>query len=186
MAKARKIPGLNPNAPVKDSAAKILRSRFEEMTSHEEGTVEGTDIEALHDMRVASRRVQAALKIFRSLFPKKKYKAEYAEVRGLIRSLGEVRDYDVFIDKLEDMKKKSTSNASAAKNDNRAIDLLIVRKKAEREQKRKLLIQSINTLNKNGYKDHFLSFVNSNLQENITKTRLQPVNTTIHEGNTPA
>jgi len=186
MAKARKIPGLNPNAPVKDSAAKILCSRFEEMTSHEEGTVEGTDIEALHDMRVASRRVQAALKIFRSLFPKKKYKAEYAEIRGLIRSLGEVRDYDVFIDKLEGMKKSGTTKSAAVKNDNRAIDLLIVRKKAEREQKRKLLVQNINTLNKNGYKEHFLSFVNSNLESDRIKTPPQPVGTSVHEGNKPA
>lgn len=186
MAKARKIPGLNPNAPVRDSAAKILRSRFEEMTSHEEGTVEGTDIEALHDMRVASRRVQAALKIFRSLFPKKKYKAEYVEIRGLIRSLGEVRDYDVFIDKLEGMKKRSITNSAAVKNDNRAIDLLIIRKKAEREQKRKLLIQSINTLNKKGYKEHFLSFVNSNLEITGISERLQPVSTSAPEGNTPA
>lgn len=186
MGKARKIPGLNPNAPVKDSAAKILRSRFEEMTSHEEGTVEGTDIEALHDMRVASRRVQAALKIFRSLFPKKKYKAEYAEIRGLIRSLGEVRDYDVFIDKLEGMKKRSITNSAAVKNDNRAIDLLIVRKKAEREQRRKLLIQNINALNKNGYKEHFLNFVNSHLDVNSSKILQKPVSTESHEGNRPA
>ena len=186
MAKARKITGLNPNAPVKDSAARILLSRFDEMISHEEGTVEGSDIEALHDMRVASRRVQAALKIFRSLFPKKKYKAEYAEIRGLIRSLGEVRDYDVFIDKLESMKKRSNSNTPSVKIDNRAIDLLIVRKRAEREQKRKLLIQNLNTLNKNGYKEHFLSFVNSNLRENIAGTQLQQVNTSANEGNAPA
>ncbi|MBE2217742.1 MAG: CHAD domain-containing protein [Ignavibacteria bacterium] len=165
MAKARKITGLNPNAPVKGSAAKILRARFEEMTIHEQGTIDGSDIEALHDMRVASRRVQAALKIFRSLFPKKKYKAEYEEVRGLIRSLGEVRDYDVFIEKLENMKKQSSQNASSNTNDNRAINLLIVRKKAEREQKRKLLIQNITSLNKKGYKEHFMSFVSTNLEQ---------------------
>lgn len=135
----------------------ILPVRFGEMTEHEQGTLEGSDIEALHDMRVASRRVQAVFKMFRQVFPKKKFKAEYNELRMLIRSLGEVRDYDVFIDKLQKLKR------DVADKDTRAFDLLIIRKKAEREEKRKVLINHINALNKAGYKDHFLNFVNENL-----------------------
>jgi len=123
------------------------------MVSFEQGTIDGTDIEALHDMRVASRRVQAVLKIFREAFPKKKFKAEYAEIRSLIRALGEVRDYDVFIEKLEKL------NAAHPSDDKRALDLMIIRKKAEREEKRKFLIQHINYLNKAGYKEHFYRFI---------------------------
>jgi CHAD domain-containing protein len=165
LAKARKIPGLDPDANVGEGVKKILTARFNEMISHEQGTIDGSDIEALHDMRVASRRVQAVLKIFRSLFPKKKFKAEYEELRGLIRSLGEVRDFDVFIDKLEKM--KEGGNTAAAKKDNRALDLLIVRKKADRDSKRKILVQHINNLNKAGYKDHFNRFINSNLKSAV-------------------
>jgi len=157
LAKARKIPYLNPNQPLGRCLQKILRTRFDEMISFEQGTIEGTDIEALHDMRVASRRVQAVLKIFRGAFPKKKYNQEYFEIRSLIRALGEVRDYDVFIDKLE--KFKSTHSA----NDKRALDLLIIRKKAERGEKRKILIQHINSLNKAGYKEHFYQFISTSL-----------------------
>lgn len=157
MAKAKKIPGLDPNKPLEVSLPKILRTRFDEMTSHEQGTIDGSDIETLHDMRVASRRVQAVLKIFRGIFPKKNFKSEYAELRLLIRSLGDVRDYDVFIDKLE--KYKSTSS----EKDHRAFDLLVIRKKAEREKKRKLLIQHINELNKAGYKEHFNVFISENI-----------------------
>lgn len=157
MAKAKKIPGLDPNHPLDISLLKILRTRFDEMTVHEQGTIDGSDIEALHDMRVASRRVQAVFKMFRSIFPKKKFKTEYNELRLLIRSLGEVRDYDVFIDKTEKLKNELSDK------DTRAIDLLIIRKKAEREQKRKLLIQHINTLNKAGYKEHFNNFITENL-----------------------
>lgn len=157
MAKPKKIPYLDPSKPLEESLVKILRTRFDEMTSHEQGTVDGSDIEALHDMRVASRRVQAVFKIFRGVFPKKKFKDEYTELRMLIRSLGEVRDYDVFIDKIEKLKKESVEK------DNRAMDLLIIRKKAEREQKRKLLILHINELNKKGYKEHFNNFITENL-----------------------
>ncbi|NOS83587.1 MAG: CHAD domain-containing protein [Ignavibacteria bacterium] len=157
MAKAKKIPGLDPNHPLDVSLLKILRTRFDEMTAHEQGTIDGSDIEALHDMRVASRRVQAVFKMFRGIFPKKKFKTEYNELRLLIRSLGEVRDYDVFIDKTEKLKNELSDK------DTRAIDLLIIRKKAEREQKRKLLIQHINTLNKAEYKEHFSNFITENL-----------------------
>jgi CHAD domain-containing protein len=157
LAKARKIPYLNPNQQLNNCLQKILRTRFDEMISFEQGTIEGSNIEALHDMRVASRRVQAVLKIFRAAFPKKKFKIEYNEIRGLIRALGEVRDYDVFIEKLEKFK------SACLKDDMRALDLLIIRKKAEREEKRKLLVQHIVNLNKAGYKEHFYQFIFSKL-----------------------
>lgn len=158
MAKANKIPELYPDAPLDECLVKILRKRFDEMISFEQGTISGSEIESLHDMRVASRRVQAVFKIFRGVFPKKKFKAEYAELRGLISSLGEVRDLDVFIDKLEKMKLETNSQTNG-ENDYRAIDLLIIRKKTERDGKRKLLVQHINELNRRGYKLHFYGFV---------------------------
>jgi CHAD domain-containing protein len=159
MAKAKKIANLDPNEPLEASLPKVLGARFEEMIIHEAGTIDGSDIEALHDMRVASRRVQAVLKIFRDVFPKKKFKAEYAEIRSLIRALGEVRDYDVFIDKLEKMK----NNDETKSIDNRALDLLIIRKRSEREVKRRLLIKHIDALNKAGYKEHFYKFIEVNI-----------------------
>lgn len=153
MAKAKKIPYLNPTQPLDVCLEKILRTRFGEMISFEQGTIDGSDIEALHDMRVASRRVQAVLKIFRSAFPKKKFRAEYIEIRSLIRALGEVRDFDVLIDRMEAFRK------AQAAPDTRAIDMLIIRKKFERQEKRKVLIHHINGMNKAGYKEHFYRFL---------------------------
>lgn len=153
MAKAKKIPYLNPDQPLEVCLQKILRTRFGEMISFESGTIAGTDIEALHDMRVASRRLQAVLKIFRGAFPKRKFKSEYIEIRGLIRALGEVRDSDVMIDKME--KFRSAQNTA----DSRALDLYVIRKKMERQEKRKVLIQHIYNINKAGYKEHFYRFI---------------------------
>ena len=157
MAKARKIPYLNPDQSLSICLQKILRTRFDEMISFEQGTLLGEDIEFLHDMRVASRRVQAVLKIFRGAFPKSKFKPEYVQIRTLIRALGVVRDYDVFIDKIEKYKK------SFKNHDNRALDLLNHRKKTQREEKRRIMIQTINGLNKIGYKENFMRFITSNL-----------------------
>jgi len=123
------------------------------MTAFEDGTVRGENIEFLHDMRVSSRRVQAVLKIFRAAFLKKLYKNEYEQVRLLIRSLGVVRDYDVFIYKMEKLRTESDDI------DNRALDMLIIRKKVERDAKRKVLIKTINDLNRLGYKENFMRFI---------------------------
>lgn len=153
MAKARKIPYLNPDQPLGICMQKILRTRFNEMISFEEGTIKGDDIEYLHDMRVASRRVQAVLKIFRGAFPQKEYIKEYRQIRTLIRALGVVRDYDVFIAKLE---KFRTLNEGA---DNKALDMLIIRKVVEREGKRKEMVRTIRALNRIGYKENFMRFI---------------------------
>jgi CHAD domain-containing protein len=153
MGKAKKIPYLNPEQPLGLCLQKILRTRFNEMTAFEEGTLKGEDIEFLHDMRVASRRVQAVLKIFRGAFPKKLYMNEYEQVRLLIRTLGVVRDYDVFIEKLEKLRAGSKSA------DNRSLDMLIIRKKVERDVKRKIMVKTINELNRLGYKENFMRFI---------------------------
>lgn len=151
MAKAKKIPYLNPHADLKTCLKKILTTRFKEMLQFEAGTIEGSDIEQLHDMRVASRRIQAVMKVFRLAFPKKEFNKQYKVIRGLKDALGVVRHYDVFIDALE----KSKVQLHEA----RAIDLLIIRQKGLREAKRKELVKYLGDLNRRRYKEKFSEFV---------------------------
>jgi CHAD domain-containing protein len=153
MAKARKIPHLNPEKDLRTCLKKILTIRFEEMIQFEAGTVEGSDVEQLHDMRVASRRIQAVMKVFRLAFPKKEFKQQYKVIRGLKDALGVVRHYDVFINALE----KHREKLQGAK----ALDLLIIRQKALREAKRKDLARYLRELNRRRYKESFLEFAGS-------------------------
>jgi CHAD domain-containing protein len=153
MAKARKIPYFNPDQQVNICLRKILRTRFNEMYSYEKGTIAGTDIEYLHDMRVSSRRVQAAMKIFGDAFPKRKFRYVYTRLRTLIKALGEVRHYDVLIDMLN--KYRNNLNDKERK----AFDLLIIRQNTIREQKRKILLGTIKQLEKSGFKEEFHKFV---------------------------
>ena len=48
-------------------------------------------------MRVASRRLRAALEVFRPCFPRKRYKRALKGVKALADALGERRDRDVSI-----------------------------------------------------------------------------------------
>jgi putative phosphoesterase len=61
------------------------------------GVVESEDIEYIHKMRVASRRIRAALPIFKVCFPKKKFKRWLGDIKKVTQLLGEARDLDVQI-----------------------------------------------------------------------------------------
>jgi CHAD domain-containing protein len=69
------------------------------MLRHEKGTKLGEDIEALHDMRVATRRMRAACEVFADAFKPKPLNNHLKGVRTTGRALGRVRDLDVFMDK---------------------------------------------------------------------------------------
>jgi CHAD domain-containing protein len=155
MAKSREITGLNCDDKLSISLPLILRARFEEMYEFEKGMLQGKDIEALHDMRVASRRVQAVLKIFRSYFPQRKFKKEYLKLKSMIRALGEVRQLDVFIDTLEKYRNKLPDN------EKKPIDLLLIRQNSIRTAKRKILINLCRILDKNGFKESFAQLYSS-------------------------
>jgi CHAD domain-containing protein len=60
-----------------------------------------SDIERVHAMRVATRRLRAVLEIFAPCFPKKEHKRVLDEVKKLADALGERRDPDVQIANLE-------------------------------------------------------------------------------------
>ena len=89
---------LTPQTPPRLCARELILERVVELVKHEAGTRLGEDIEALHDMRVASRRLREALEIFEDCFPPKTYDRLYARVRRVTRALGRARDADVAVE----------------------------------------------------------------------------------------
>jgi CHAD domain-containing protein len=79
----------------------ILRRHFAEMLAHEPGVRLGEDPEDLHDMRVATRRLRAALKLYSDALPKRAERYE-RDLRWVATSLGEVRDLDVHLEGLSE------------------------------------------------------------------------------------
>ena len=71
------------------------------MLQHEAGSIDGSDIEELHDMRVAVRRMRAAVRLFRPYLPKKHAAYLRKDLRRLGRALGPARDCDVMLANLE-------------------------------------------------------------------------------------
>ena len=93
--------GIQPGDPLSEAGRKVMRFHFAEMLRHEEGTRLGEDIEALHDMRVATRRLRASFEVFGSAFEKAALKPHLAGLRLTGRTLGAVRDMDVFMEKAQ-------------------------------------------------------------------------------------
>jgi CHAD domain-containing protein len=104
MAQARRVPGLNGEISFAEAAKRTVEVRAQEVFEHSEGVLDTSDIERVHDMRVATRRLRAALEIFAPCFPKKEHKNVLDEVKKLADALGERRDPDVQIANLETLR----------------------------------------------------------------------------------
>jgi CHAD domain-containing protein len=101
LAKSADIP-VDPFEPFALAAARTVRTRTEELFAHEEGVLDTSDIERVHDMRVASRRLRAVLEIFAPCFPHGDFKTALRDVKALADALGERRDPDVHIDAMQE------------------------------------------------------------------------------------
>lgn len=82
-------------------ALALLRRHFATMLAKEPGTRLGDDIEELHDMRVASRRLRAALALFGAFLPTDAARLG-PELAWVGQTIGTVRDLDVQLEQLDE------------------------------------------------------------------------------------
>lgn len=85
------------NADVPAAVARFVASGLEQLQANEQGMLRGDDIEYLHQMRVALRRLRSCLSAFADALPKADVDAIRAELRWLSGRLGPARDWDVFL-----------------------------------------------------------------------------------------
>jgi len=100
MAKAAEI-DVSADEPYAHAAARVVRVRTQELFEHDEGVLDTVDIERVHDMRVATRRLRAVLEIYEPCFPRKPWRDVLGDVKALADALGERRDPDVQVEELE-------------------------------------------------------------------------------------
>jgi len=100
MARAKNIPNFNPDHSLGICLAKILAVRVEEMYAYHAHVVNTGNVESVHDMRVAARRLQAMVDLFRKRIPPHTYTTNARMIGKLVRSLGKVRELDVFLQSL--------------------------------------------------------------------------------------
>jgi len=90
-----------------------LASLLDALEDQIDGVKKNEDIEYIHRMRVASRRIRAEMPLFRDCFPKKKYKKWLRQVKEITLLLGDARDLDVQIALIRRFESKNAGNAES-------------------------------------------------------------------------
>jgi len=150
-------PSSRPGVSVSDTAAESVRKtlllHFKRMVRHERGTRLGEDIEELHDMRVATRRMRAALRIFTDHIDTRAFKPFAKDLRKLGRTLGAVRDLDVF--KL----KAGQYLATLPPERSSELDPLLGIMEAEQRHAREKMLLLLNSERHKQFKKKFAAFL---------------------------
>ncbi len=120
-----------------EAAARTVAVRARELWEHSEGVLDTGDIERVHDMRVATRRLRAAMEIFAPCFPKKRHRKALREVKDLADLLGGRRDPDVMIDRLRGME------AALTQEDRPGIESLCEGLRADQEEANRRLSEEL-------------------------------------------
>ncbi len=94
--KARKVKRLDPEGSLSDNARRIVAVRLDELLSFAPKALGGEEVEALHDMRIAAKRLRYVLEITEpALGPSARGGARTA--KRLQDLLGEIHDCDVML-----------------------------------------------------------------------------------------
>lgn len=149
----RKKIGLEPADSFAEAGRKVLGFHFARMLKHEPGARSGQDIEALHNMRVATRRMRAALRIFGPAYTKKAIKPLLKGLKETGRALGPVRDLDVFMDKLHNYRQ------TLPESELDGLQTMLAVWSEKREQARREMLAYLNSKKYARFKKEFLKFV---------------------------
>jgi triphosphatase len=90
-------PELSEQMPVSDAFREIAFCALTQLQANERGMLAGEDIEYLHQMRVAARRLRSAFSVFGKALPQAATGPARDEVKWLGQALGVARDWDVFV-----------------------------------------------------------------------------------------
>ncbi len=93
---------VSPDDTMAEAGRKALLGDLITMLENEAGSRSGEDIENVHDMRVATRRMRSTLRLLAEYYKAKAIQPYQRQLRKFARSLGAVRDLDVLIKNVKD------------------------------------------------------------------------------------
>lgn len=109
-----------------------------------DGALIGDDIEYVHRMRVASRRLRNALGVFNGFFPGNYADKWRSEMKGITKALGNARDLDIQIQLIEEKNQEMLNQKLRP-----GYERLLLRLKQNRTKAQEKVINSIHYLQEN-------------------------------------
>ena len=128
-----------------DYGTGILEQRLKKLLAHAGGAKSGSDTEAIHQMRVWSRRSRAALDVFGGCFTGHAADALACmerEVKNVTRALGEARDLDVMMDTLRARAETLPPEQQAG------VDSFIAHLHTQRDERQQAVTRAVERLEK--------------------------------------
>ena len=121
-----------------EAASEIIGERAQAVFAHKRKHVlDIADIEGVHEMRVATRRLRAALEVFGPCLHRKRGSRALREVKALAAALGERRDRDVQLELLEQL------HGECSGTEQRAVELLARELRGEQQQVNRELAEAL-------------------------------------------
>jgi len=144
------MPSSKKLKPIPDVTTQVVAARFvlkqvRALEAEIPGVLAAEDLECIHRMRVASRRLRANLNIFKPVFPPKPWARWLSSVRSLTRALGAARDLDVQIDHVA-----ATIKSVEDPSIQRGLRRLHLRLLQKRSRRQKAVSRAVTAWQKNG------------------------------------
>jgi CHAD domain-containing protein len=141
-------------------AAGFLRRQAKRLAGQLDGVRKAEDIEFVHRARVASRRLRAAMRMFRDCFDARQFKRWRKQIRRVTTGLGDARDRDVQIEflcgALDDLQEKACYSGIAR---------LLVRLEQKRERLQSKVVKAVDRLQSSGVVDEMLAVAKQIISE---------------------
>ncbi len=135
------------------SGRRILLDRTKKFLEWPHEVLKHEDIEAVHKMRVASRRLRAALDAYESCSNPKAFKKAYRQIKKAADALGAARDTDVMLQNLQAQLEQAPIEQKAG------VQWLIHRLETYRQQKRQDLDTFLQALDQDALKKQIQSCI---------------------------
>ena len=91
---------VDPGQPYRSAMRDLIAARWGDVWRAVPVALAGEDPEGVHDVRVASRRLRAAMDVAAGCFPSSWYRPLHRAAKEITGALGEVRDRDVLLESL--------------------------------------------------------------------------------------
>lgn len=136
-----------PGAPFRTAMSSLIYDRWQDVWKALPVAIEGSDPEGVHDMRVASRRVRAAMDVAVDAFPSSWYAPLHKTAKRITNELGEVRDRDVQIAYFAEYREGCDAG------DRPGVDALIARLTGEQSAARESMLVFLARLEERGVRE---------------------------------